>query len=392
MNIAWLYEKSLYRDIGGTERATMLNIDMLNKLGHSNFAYIIINREKDSVSFEDKPIEDLYSFLKKNKIDIVINQIGYSCYLLKRFKELGGDKWQQEGGKIITYMHFDPKMNSDLDFFLSIENKTLRNYITILKLYILKPYYTRKENKKYQDIYKYLYENSDYYVTLSHTHFPYLISLLGTDYGNKLYAINNTLTFDNISNTEILKEKEKSVIIVARMSEIHKRILTAIKAWKEIQKDPQYNEWTFKIIGNGPDLERYKKYVSKNNIKRISFEGEQDPEPYYTKASLFLMTSPAEGWGLTLTESLQRGVVPIVMNSSPVFSEIIEDNVCGILVENNNIKQFIKSIKHLMDNEEKRIEFAKKCLDRAKLFCRENTQDKWNILINKIKPSNSNRL
>ena len=77
MNIAWLYEKSLYRDIGGTERATMLNIDMLNKLGHSNFAYIIINREKDSVSFEDKPIEDLYSFLKKNKIDIVINQIGY---------------------------------------------------------------------------------------------------------------------------------------------------------------------------------------------------------------------------------------------------------------------------------------------------------------------------
>lgn len=36
------------------------------------------------------------------------------------------------------------------------------------------------------------------------------------------------------------------------------------------------------------------------------------------------MTSSAEGWGLTLTESLQRGVVPVVMNSSPVFSEIIE--------------------------------------------------------------------
>ena len=387
MNIAWLYEKSLYKDIGGTECSTMLNIDMLNKLGHSNFAFIIINKENNSVSFEDEPIDDLYSFLKKNKIDIVINQIGYSSYLLKKFKELGGGKWQQEGGRIITYMHFDPKMNSDLEFFLSIENKTLRDYITILKLYVLKSYYSKKEKNKYRDIYKYLYDNSDYYVTLSHTHYPYLISLLGTDSCNKLYAINNTLTFDNISNAEILKKKEKLVIIVARMSEIHKRISIAIKAWKKIQEDPLYNEWTFKIIGNGPDLERYKKYVSKNNIKRISFEGEQDPEPYYAKASLFLMTSPREGWGLTLTESLQRGVVPIVMNSSPVFSEIIEHNICGILVEDNDIKQFIKSIKYLMDNEEKRIEFAKEGLNRAHLFCRENTQNKWEILLNRIKPN-----
>ena len=385
MNIAWIYNKSLHVGIGGTERTTMLSIEMLKKMGHKNYAFIIVDKEKHTFSFEDEPIYDLYTFLKEKKIDIAINQIGYSIELLKPFLENGGKKWQEEGGKIITYMHFDPKMPSNLDFFLSIENKTITDYIVICKLLLFNKYYKNKERNEYAHIYRYLYDNSDVYVTLSPTHFPYLKSLLNLESYDKLYAINNALTFDDISSPEILNQKKKTVLLVARLSETHKRISAAIKVWKRISKNNKYDEWQFKIVGTGADMERYRRYVKKHKIERISFEGEQNPEPYYRSASIFLMTSPAEGWGLTITESLQRGVVPVIMNSSPVFSEIVENNVSGILVEDGNIMLFQKAIEKLMSNKQLRLGMGKNCLDRAKLFNKESTTKKWKNIIDKLK-------
>lgn len=389
MNIAWLFNKSLYSSIGGTERTTMLAIEMLKHLGHKSYAFIIV-KCNGLFSYEDKPIDDLYAFLSTNNIDIVVNQIGYSTELLTPFLINGGKRWQEEGGKIITYMHFDPKMPSDLEYFLSIRKKRIKDYIIILKLFILQYYYNVKERQKYAEIYKYLYDNSDMYVTLSHTHFPYLKSLLELKSYDKLYAINNTLTFDDIASTDILDKKDKTILLVARLSEIHKRISIALKVWSNISRKNEYKDWNFKIVGDGADMQRYKNYVQKHAIDRITFEGEQDPEPYYRDASIFLMTSPAEGWGLTITESMQRGVVPVIMNSSPVFSEIIEDGKSGILVEDNNLKEFQNAIERLMNNDDLRISLGKNGLQRAKLFNKESTTKKWEELLKKISADKSN--
>ena len=228
------------------------------------------------------------------------------------------------------------------------------------------------------------------YVTLSHTHFPYLKSLLELKSYDKLYAINNTLTFDDIASTDILDKKDKTILLVARLSEIHKRISIALKVWSNISRKNEYKDWNFKIVGDGADMQRYKNYVQKHAIDRITFEGEQDPEPYYRDASIFLMTSPAEGWGLTITESMQRGVVPVIMNSSPVFSEIIEDGKSGILVEDNNLKEFQNAIERLMNNDDLRISLGKNGLQRAKLFNKESTTKKWEELLKKISADKSN--
>lgn len=382
MNIAWLYNKSLNKGVGGTERATILAIEMLKLLGHNSFANIIIN--ENGIFFEDTQIDDLYQFLKSKKIDIVINQIGYSKVLLKSFLECGGGKWRQEGGKIVTYMHFDPKMMSNLDYFLSLKDKRIKDYLIICKLYLFKRYYSNKERNIYAGIYRYLYNESDKYVTLSPTHFPYLKSLLQLETYNKLYAINNTLTFPDISSPEILKHKDKTVLLVARLSEAHKKISVALKVWKKISRKSKYLDWTFKIVGVGQDMQRYKDYVKENRVERVSFEGEKNPEPYYGKASLFLMTSPSEGWGLTITECFQRAVVPVIMNTSPVFSEMVENGKNGILIENYNLKDFQNAVEQLMDDDTLRNNMAINTLKRAELFSKESTSKKWQQLIESI--------
>ncbi len=53
-----------------------------------------------------------------------------------------------------------------------------------------------------------------------------------------------------------------------------------------------------------------KEMAHKLNLKNISFEGFQEPEPYYARSSLFCLTSTFEGFGLVLAEAMQHGCVP----------------------------------------------------------------------------------
>ena len=71
--------------------------------------------------------------------------------------------------------------------------------------------------------------------------------------------------------------------------------------------DDRLADWKLVIVGSGSDENNYKSYVAENDIKNIYFEGNKNPLPYYQKASVFLMTSALESWGLTITEAQQFG-------------------------------------------------------------------------------------
>ena len=94
----------------------------------------------------------------------------------------------------------------------------------------------------------------------------------------------------------MLEKKKNVVLVCARMSEYHKRISIILKAWMAICKRKEVNGWTLKMVGVGPDLQRYKDFVSTNCIPNVRFEGQQSSEPYYNEASILLLTSSAEGY------------------------------------------------------------------------------------------------
>lgn len=65
-------------------------------------------------------------------------------------------------------------------------------------------------------------------------------------------------------------------------------------------------------------------------LKNVLFEGRQNPLSYYRRAAVFLMTSLFEGFGVTLTEAQQMGVVPMAMDSFEAVHDIINHRVSGI--------------------------------------------------------------
>jgi glycosyltransferase involved in cell wall biosynthesis len=62
-------------------------------------------------------------------------------------------------------------------------------------------------------------------------------------------------------------------------------------------------------------------------LKRVNFEGYRNPQPFYKRASIFVMTSANEGFPMTLIEAQQNGCVPVVMNSFSALREIIQNNI-----------------------------------------------------------------
>ena len=383
MTILFMYDSPLNPESGGTERATKLVLDEMKRRGHTCIGLLHFNQDNsDEYFLNGERIASLKNFLIENDVDAVINQIAFHYWLLKAFLAHGGQEWRDNGGKIVSFMHFDPDFK-DL-FYSSIftdwKQLSLFRKIKKIGLFFWMPYLKYISQKTKDESYRYIYERSDAYVVMSPSYISKIVKHAKLKEDSKIRVITNMLTFPEIANATILDKKEKSVLVVSRMDENQKKISTILKAWRGI-KDK--NGYRLDIVGAGRDADKYKEWVRKNNLKDVKFHGHQPPLPYYQKSSIFLMASPKEGWGLTITESFQNGVVPVVMNTSSVFFDIIEDEVCGYLPK--NINEFKEKLQILICNDEKRRAMALAGLERTRLFSPAVVGDKWEIILNQIK-------
>lgn len=316
----------------------------------------------NGASFE----KDLYEFIKRNNIDIVVNQGAFELAfpircVLNRFK----NKY------LITVHHFNPGAE---EHFLNLHNivwklkkrqATLKNTLKLLSYPLLKYWKKRNLSKAYREAYL----HSDRIVLLSDNFredFRLYAHLRDTD---KLRCIHNALSFNSFFNMENYKDKKKEVLVVSRLDEVQKRISLVLKIWKRIEQQPSLNEWRLTIVGHGEEYENiYKEFLKKENLKRVTFVGAQKPESYYKRASVFLLTSAYEGWGLTLTEAQQFGVVPLAFNSYASLTDIITDGENGFIIPDNELELYTEKLMMLMQNDSLREKMAYDAIKSSKRF------------------------
>ncbi len=107
------------------------------------------------------------------------------------------------------------------------------------------------------------------------------------------------------------------------------------------------------IIGEGERLNEFRNLVKKQQLEKlVVFTGfVQDPYPYMASAKYTLLTSKYEGFGMVLVESLAVGTPVISFNCPTGPSEIIQNRINGILVENQNKEALIKAMNELIDSQ-----------------------------------------
>ena len=194
---------------------------------------------------------------------------------------------------------------------------------------------------------------------------------------NNIFIYNpNRLKCDEIADIE----NNKKLITIARLSK-QKRIDIMIDIVKEVFKDKKYKDWSLEIYGLGTLEEELRKQI--NNHKQIKLMGlTSDHKKEYLKSTINLCTSDYEGFCLSIIEANECGVPTITTNYGEPTEEVVINEKTGIIAENK--EDYIKKLKEMMDNVEKRKEFAKNGKMFVQKFQIDNIIKEWMKLFEKI--------
>ena len=109
------------------------------------------------------------------------------------------------------------------------------------------------------------------------------------------------------------------------------------------------------IVGDGPDLENYKKYTEKNHREnQVVFAGkvQWDKIPdYYLMSDCFVTASHTETQGLTVIEAMAASL-PVVVIEDESFEGTVIDNLNGLVFRNK--REYKKCILNLFQDKELR--------------------------------------
>lgn len=220
------------------------------------------------------------------------------------------------------------------------------------------------------------YESSDMVVLLSPLFEEGFKKFGGIEGGSKFRFIPNPLTYRPQPVVDFAS-KEHVVLIVARLDEKQKRISLALDIWAAVKRHPEAEGWGLRIVGHGRDGESYRRKVEREGIPDVAFLGRTAPDAEYARASVFMMTSASEGWGITLTEAQQFGVVPVAFESYESLHEIIRDGENGFVVPEEDFEGYVKRMIELMSDFELRRALAHRSVASTARFSDELIAQKW---------------
>ncbi len=172
---------------------------------------------------------------------------------------------------------------------------------------------------------------------------------------------------------------QKKVIIAVGRLTYQKGFDLLLPAWEVVKREN--SDWILKIIGSGEDEQMLKDMAVELNIQdSVEFiPNTKGIEKYYLNASIYVMSSRFEGFGLVLTEAKAFGLPLVSFDCDCGPSDIIRDNIDGILVEENDIGGLSKAMLDLIQHSDKRVAMGEEgFLDNR--FELNGIVDKWENL------------
>ncbi len=387
MNILFLYGSEILPKKGGVQRVTAVLADEFARRENGVFYLSLSVRCADnevdlsrqfylpSKNFGDQEnISFFKDFLKKEKIDVVVNQGGNGCdcsRLAYVAKELGIS--------VVSVCHcglIDSAKNYRAIHEAQWKRRKLGWLLPLTDLPWVKKLFLFLYKKKYQTHYRELCEKSDKVVLLSESFKSEMAFYFDGTCPENVIAIPNPCSFPLPEKPISLEDKQKELLFVGRIDFSPKRVDLMLKIWEKLFK--KFPDWKLTIVGGGCALEEAKRMVREIKLDRVSFEGFQDPRPYYERATIFCMTSAWETFGLVLVEAMNYGCVPVAFDSYAAAKDIIEDGKNGILVTPMDCEEYAKTLSDLMSRDSVRARLAAAAIKNSKFFSILQIVGKWN--------------
>lgn len=396
MNILFVNEIPMNPLYGGIERVTdLLTKELVSRTGYNVF-YLCSRIDNEGMLDYDFPAkqlslpydggfenEDNLRFYKDclidNKIDIVVNQRGWAPFMNKALN--------MNGIPTISVIHCIPK-GAHVMYMAEIlrHNKTFDGiWRYLLKLCIYPLYYAYKYSKsinKLKSHYRFLVSNTSAVVLLSKKckqEFDEIVKPFSPQCITCSIPNPNTYL---IPSDDTFK-KENIVLYVGRLCKSQKNPMRMLKVWQMLYD--KHSEWNMIFVGKGDALNDMKEYASTHMMSNVEFVGQvSEVSKYYHKSDFICLTSDFEGWGMTLTEGMSFGCVPITFDNYGAASEIIDDNINGCLIPPFDLNVYADRLSELMSNEQKRMCMSRSAMEKVKSFDVSVVGDKWDELFSKV--------
>ncbi|WP_445718782.1 glycosyltransferase [Flavobacterium sp.] len=358
---------------GGVQRVTA----SLSKLLKGKHEIFIISYNENEIirNVNGIPIipavdaKDLKIKILQLSPDIIINQTGYSLNFTKLLLKI-----KNNNSMIINNLHINP-LNfyvNHKDLIQELFNRKKIGFLnTIISRKIILGYHIIKQNLELHFIVK----NTDAFVMLSEKFKPELFFLVPSlkKYESKIFGIGNPFKRPVIDLNSV--SKENVILFVGRLNVPQKRVDLLLQIWKKLHEEVP--DWQFWICGEGEEKNNMEKFCVENNMDRVKFFGKVNPNEYYKKAKIFHMTSAFEGFGNVLIEAQSYGCVPMLFDSYAAASDIVCQNINGILIQPFNINDYVKQTIKLMHDSENRNKMAYNGYENVLRFSYEESCKKW---------------
>ena len=384
MNILFV-TKSL--SIGGVEIVTTTLANAFADRGHNvcifSFFYSEENVEgllSDKVSSyvgtgyknDKETVGILRDIIIKHNINIIINQWGLPWLPIRVINKAR----KGMNVKVISVYHNQVDMNGRLmscDKAISCCSNVILKSALRAKRWAVKFITSRSM--------RYVYNHSDIYEVLSPSFIEIFKNFTGIKNPDHLVAQTNPVTIVQTNDFVLdADKKQKEIIYVGRLDLIQKRVHRVIDTWNYLEE--KFPNWRLTIVGDGEDRQNLENYVKTLGLKRVNFEGFQNPLEYYKRASMLLLTSDFEGFGLVIVEGMTYGVVPFVYGTYPAVFDIISDGKDGVILQQTesgyDAEAMSKKMSTLMEDPALLYGvYAKNAIEKAMNFSMQSIYNQW---------------
>ncbi|WP_179006922.1 glycosyltransferase family 4 protein [Winogradskyella forsetii] len=204
--------------------------------------------------------------------------------------------------------------------------------------------------------------------------------------GVKTYVMPNPCSFSPIKDNSHVREK--SILAVGNLTRYHHKGLdNLIELIAPVFKENP--DWKLKIAGTGDGdigLNHLTQLAKDNNIlDKVEFIGFiTDISKVMHQSSIFILPSRFEGLPMVLLEAMSQGMACISYDCKTGPSDIIENNVNGLLIEDQNMTKMQEGLRELINSESLRNRLSENGINSLNKYSISSISERYENLITNI--------
>ncbi len=196
-----------------------------------------------------------------------------------------------------------------------------------------------------------------------------------------VHIIPNPLSFFPNQSSRL---QNKKVIAVGKQG-YQKGYDRLLNAWKLVhEKQP---DWELEIYGTIKEEYKLQELAYELGIGNVVhfYPPEKDIQTKYLDASIYVMSSRFEGFGMVLIEAMACGLPCISFDCPHGPADVISNNEDGFLVDNGDCRQLAEAIITLIEDEASRVKMGRNAKENVKRFMTALVVQEWDILFKMLK-------